>query len=189
MLGGTLAKRTGRKRKSGARGSTGRLKQEPHDSPQVIAMKMPHRRSVKPDARHDQKAESPLGRLNLNGFITNEQFRAGEMFASTVARRLSLMGAPNASPPSIAGFMQPGQPGDVSDEPEHVRNARWIKQYDDAYERASQAGHLAMVALRFVAVQGLELPHGSFPHLLRGLRELERFYGLTSWRKSPGMRN
>lgn len=181
MLGGNaLVKRTGRKRKSGARKPSGDIRLAT-ESPRVIAMRMPHRQSVKPDDRNDPMATSPLGRLHLRGFITLDQYLAGDRYALGTSRMLKLIAAPASSPPSIAGFGEPTKGGsEISDETAE----RWKAQYHRAYEAANKAGHLAMVALRIVAVQGNECPHGSFPHLLRGLKELEVFYGLTSGTKS-----
>lgn len=180
MRGMASITRRGRKRKSGSRKPSGDIRLA-SESPTVIAMRMPHRRGVRPDARHDQKAESPLGRLNLNGFITDEQLMAGERYALGTSRMLKLIAAPVSSPPSIAGFGEPKTGGgEIDDETAE----RWKLQYHRAFEAANGAGHLAMVALRVVAVQGDECPHGSFPHLLRGLRELQKHYGLTNGGKS-----
>ena len=71
MLSGTQREmgRTGRKRKPGARFPSGDIRTEPQDSPEKIALRQPHRRDAPLTAKHDQRAETPFGTLNLIGAI------------------------------------------------------------------------------------------------------------------------
>lgn len=77
--------RRGRRRKAGPR-NHGRL--VPSQDVRGVVLDQPHRKWLQgaADGRLDQKAESPLGRLNLAGHVSDAQLEAGKRMAKVVAR-------------------------------------------------------------------------------------------------------
>src|SRR6478736_7288028 len=95
----------GRKRKTGKRYPGGKIITERDIDTRPIAASMPHRQSVPEPIRHDARAESPFGRLLLNGHITPKQYQAGLMYRDIVNRYRALIDCPSESPPSMAGII------------------------------------------------------------------------------------
>lgn len=172
--------RKGRKRKPGPRHPNGDLKAEKDADTKVIAFRMPHRQSVPESLRHDQRAETHLGRLLLNGFVTEEQCEAARKYRRTVNAFRSSISAPNSSPESIAGFAQPGKGRTAPvDEGQQIR-----KDYDDVFAALNEAGNRALRAVNHVAVHDRPIAEiWERDALIVGLRRLVAYYGLTSQRK------
>src|SRR5260370_15316092 len=63
----------GRKRKKGPREPNGRLLRVKAIDPKAVAKSQPHRRGVPVALAHDPKAECMMGRLCLNGDISETQ--------------------------------------------------------------------------------------------------------------------
>jgi len=189
-------KRGGRKRKSGKREPNGRIQRERGPNPNELAARMPHRASeviyaefrkgtaevsrivksyVPQSELHNEKAESPLGRLRLVGAISEEQYLAGRQFANDVARYRRAIEA-KRQPQSIAGFGQPiaGTAPDLDVE----QALRVINNYMLAFE--SLGSRANQCAVKHVVIQELELEPGLFRYLDIGLDKLISHYGLTT---------
>lgn len=186
----------GRKRKSGNREKNGRLQRDPTVRPEQIAARMPHRasevvyaefhsgtvevkrivRSFVPIAElHNEKAESPFGRLRLVGAISEEQYLAGRQFAREVQQYRRVLDI-KRDRESIAGIGQPGSP--TPKELDDKKAVEILASYMDAYgaigSRASQC------AIKHIVIQELELGADLFRYLTLGLNNLVRHYGLTT---------
>ena len=93
----------GRKRKKGPREPNGRVQRTKTIDPKAVAKRQPHRRGVPAALAHDPKAECMMGRLCLNGFISEMQYEAGVKYRTAVMRYRSAIEAPRASEASLAG--------------------------------------------------------------------------------------
>ncbi len=164
--------RTGRKRKAGMRKRNGRLVVVDRLSPRAIAAAMPHRRNLCEDVQLNQRAESVLGRMNLRGTITENQYLAGEAWAHTVGAYLATIDPPRA----LAGA---GWKPDVSEQECLERRNR----YNAAYEAMWPAGHTAIKAVNRVAINDEACPAWMLSPLRWGLTALVGHYGLTKQRK------
>ncbi len=172
--------RRGRKRKPGKRHPCGDLVDKDID-PKVIAFPMPHRQGVPEKLRHDPKAGTEFGVLNLTGVISDDQFDAGERYASDVARyRSIILSAPKESPPSIAGFSEPRSGSSVVSEEiaERIRAT-----FDDAFEALNAKGNRVLRIVNRAAVHNQRLEREYWPTLRIGLDALHVHYFLTNQRK------
>ena len=95
----------GRKRKKGPREPNGRVQRTKPIDPKTVAKRQPHRRGVPAALAHDPKAECIMGRLCLNGFISETQYEAGVKYRTAVLRYRSAIEAPRASEASMAGVI------------------------------------------------------------------------------------
>lgn len=177
--------RTGRKRKMGPRYNSGDVKPEKGEDPREVAIRQPHRQMAPEDSRHDQRAETPLGILNIIGAIPSREYRAARRFASIVARYRAVLDVPQASPPSISGAFEPQRPipPDIEDAAERKAD------YDAAFEALHLAGRTAANVVSRVAVFGEPCPAGCFPALMRGLERLAFRFELTDGTKSQYLGN
>ena len=71
--------------------------------PKAVAKRQPHRRGVPAALAHDPKAECMMGRLCLNGDISETQYEAGVKYRTAVLRYRSVIEAPRASEASMTG--------------------------------------------------------------------------------------
>lgn len=170
--------RIGRKRKPGARKPSGDIRPEPAESPRAVAMRQPHRQMAPEDSRHDQRAETPLGCLNIIGAVPNREYAAARRFAGIVGRYRSVIDAPGTSR-SIAGLMEPRQ---AQGEPVDYHEAK--AEYDAAFEALETAGNRAACAVSRMAVHGEPCPAYGFQALMRGLHSLVFHFDLTDNPKS-----
>lgn len=178
---GALAQMTrprgGRPRNARSR-TDGRLPDVPPDYRQLIALQ-PHRRGLHEAHRLSEKAESPLGRLNLRGIVSDEQREAGRIYAAITGAYRGSIGAPHGT----AGGGGYGCAGDCV-KPELCECLRRKRAYDDAYEALWDAGQRAAKAVAHVAVRECEPDPSQIPHLLWGLSALVKHFGLTNRGKS-----
>lgn len=173
--------RKGRKRKPGPRHPNGDLKEDKGIDPKVIAFRMPHRQEAPESLRHDPKAETPFGILNLKGVISDDQFDAGDRYAKTVKRYRSLIiGAPNDNPGSIAGFSEPAKGGTELDE---EAAERLKESHSAAFEALHNAGRPALMAVNHAVIKCLPCYAAIITPLRIGLNALISHYGLTNQRK------
>src|SRR5579872_1821155 len=122
----------GRRRKPGRRYPNGELAHNKEDV-RTIALAQPHRRALPSEQRLDQRAEHPLGGLNLVGVISNGQYQAGKTYARIVARYRRMILAPKMSPPSRLGDMEI-RGGEGESRTISPAQARRIKEtYDNAF--------------------------------------------------------
>jgi len=168
--------RGGRPRKSGPRQNGRRLSEVPPDYRQRIAAQ-PHRRNCA-DPMHE-KAESPLGRLNLRGVITDQQLEAGRRYAVITGAYRGSIGAPHGT----AGGGYGGCGGDCID-PGTCECLRRKLAYDLAYGSLWDAGQKACKAVAHVAVRELDPEPFHVEPLLCGLSALVEHFGLTQRAKS-----
>jgi hypothetical protein len=188
--GCSLARRPGRKRKSGKRHPSGRLAEVRPDL-QTRTSRQPHRRKVPDGDRLDQRAESALGRLNLrkdregNPLITNEQRVAGDLYARAVGAYRSVIEAPSGTAGSGRGSscVEYWKAGACREDPDNCSCLRAKARYDRAYEAVLDAGQRAAKTVARVAVQGEEPQREDLVYLVLGLNVLARHFGLTAARK------
>lgn len=174
--------RKGRKRQDAPRHPGGQLRDEPKESPIIIAMAMPHRQGVPEKDRLDQRAECSLGVLAINAVITAAQYRAGRRYARIVARYVASINAPSPSPPSLAGIMEPrsGIGGHLPDDIARQRK----DEYNEAFEYLGSAGQRAQRIVARVAVNDMPCPLDERDNLKRGLSTLDEHFTLTDKAKS-----
>ena len=163
----------GRKRKKGPREPNGRLKREKAVDPNAVARRQPHRRGVPAALAHDPKAECILGRLCLNGEISETQYEAGVKYRTAVMRYRSAIEAPRASAASMTGVIAGPSGGGtpISERRQiEIRNG-----YMRAFEAIEQAGAARDVAHCAVFDRGPYV----LEKLQRGLDALAVHYGLV----------
>jgi hypothetical protein len=96
----------GRKRKQNIkRQPNGQPSRERGIDPKALAQLMPHRRLVPAEVAHDPKAECLLGRLCLNGWITEIQYQAGVKYRTAIARYRTVIEAPRSTEVSMSGVI------------------------------------------------------------------------------------
>ncbi len=129
----------GRKRKQNIkREPNGQAQRERGIDPKAIAQLMPHRRLVPANVAHDPKAESIIGRLCLNGWITEAQYQAGVKYRTAVARYRSVIEAPRSTEASMSGvIIGPWGSGLLMDE---ARQVEIRAQYMRAFEAIESVG-------------------------------------------------
>jgi hypothetical protein len=178
--------RRGRKRKPGHRHPSGELVREARPDDRLRTARQPHRREVAAQDRLSERAESPLGRLNLRGVITDEQYEAGLRYCVIVGAYRSVIEAPGGGGGSGRGFSCVTQwtgsiafcrekPGDCACT---LRKAR----YDDAFCALMDAGQRAAKVVARVAVHREEIAHADVDALRRGLDALAKHFGLRGRR-------
>ncbi len=179
--------RRGRKRKSGRRHPNGKLVQEKPLDQNVVALRMPHRAGVPREFAHDPKAESKLGRYNLNGLITSREYDAGVYYRGVVDRYLALIKAPPPNMRSCTGEpMSRGMPLAIDrDEAERRKFA-----YDEAYEAVEAAGgQRGAKALSRVAIYDQDCPDGMVGPMRYSLVGLMERRGLCTKSEALDMRD
>jgi hypothetical protein len=175
--------RSGRKRKLGARNTSGRLIVE-RVSPKSIAALMPHRRALPERLQLNQRAECVLGRMSLHGEITNLQFLAGQAWASMVGSYVATINAPHALAGTGKGY---DCPPDCLGECEcSRRRERYQRAFEAVMVSAQQRG---MKALNHTVIHDRECPIHWMPHLRWALTALVHHLGLTSEVKIRYLRN
>jgi hypothetical protein len=172
--------RSGRKRKAGKRHPSGELVRDKRPDDRIRASRQPHRRGLKEGDRLSEKAESPLGRLNLRGIISDDQYEGCQHFVALVGQYRSTIGAPR----SIGGSGRGGGcPGDCATNSDACVCLQRRERYMRAYEALAAAGRAAVMAIIRVAVQREELGRGEDEvNLLAGSSALARHFGLTGRR-------
>jgi hypothetical protein len=162
----------GRKRKKGLREPNGRVQRLKAIDPKAVAKSQPHRRGVPAALAHDPKAECMMGRLCLNGFISETQYEAGVKYRTAVMRYRSAIEAPRANEASMTGVLAgpSGGGAPISERKQiEVRNS-----YMRAFEAIEQAGAARDVAHCAV----FDRPPFALDKVQRGLDALAVHYGL-----------
>lgn len=166
----------GRKRKQTRRQPNGQPVRERGIDPRAIAALQPHRRSVPREVMHDPKAESVMGRLRLNGWITEIEYQAGVKYREIVMRYRVVIDAPRASEASMSGVIVGPWGGNYELDENEVERRR--ANYNAAYEwLESTAGNAAARAVAHCAVH--ERRGFIIRHLKSGLEALAEHFGLT----------
>jgi hypothetical protein len=167
---------TGRKRKAGRRHPNGELVRDRLD-PRAVVLAQPHRRRLPAMLRLDQKAEAPLGGLNLVGVITDAQYVAGRRYAEIVARYRIVIQSPRSSPRSRSDMTITGHGEGVTIDAAEARQCK--RAYDRAFAAVLEAGQRAARAVARVAIYEQACPRGGIADLRRGLAALAAHFGLT----------
>lgn len=181
---------SGRKRHSGNREPNGRLQRLPEKDvdTRLVAAEMPHRRDLPGHSQDDSRAESPFGRLLLNGKITPQQYGAGIRYRNIVLRYRAVMSIPPHSPPSMSGILLGKSGGGKGLSLEEVADRR--DAYNAAFEYLDQhGGHRCCVAVKTIAVYEHEHEHIDIRVLQCALNVLIAHFELTNRNKSAYVRN
>lgn len=111
-----------------------------------VVLSQPHRRDFKGDARKSELLGYPLGRLLLEGRVSETQHRAGNEWALLVRSYAGAMGIPLGSPrsgsdhPEIASGMGLGS-GPLPGTEEHEKRIQRVrKRYNACFERLCSLG-------------------------------------------------
>ena len=177
--------RSGRRRKPGPRYRSGELVPEKFDF-RALAALQPHRVWLPQEKRLDQKADSPLGCLNLLGVISDAQYRAGLRYAVVVGKYRAVIETPRATAGSGRGYDCPGS-ALCAREADGCECARRKALYDAAFAAVMEAGQVAARAVARVAVYGEPCPQGALAALKRGLDALARHFGWLGQRRGRGV--
>ncbi len=186
----------GRKRRQNIkRQPNGQPSRERGIDPKAIAQLMPHRRLVPADVAHDPKAESELGRLCLNGWITEAQYQAGVKYRDIVQRYRIVIDCPRSTEASMNGVIV----GPWAGGGELCKCRNWhekcekapggrcaldrMEKYNAAFEHLeANAGNRGARAVAHCVMQDKKIPHVA--HLKCGLTALAEHFGLTFVRKA-----
>ncbi len=172
----------GRKRRQGVkRQPDGSISHERGISPNAIAQLMPHRRLVPQEVAHDPRAECIMGRLRINGWLTEAQYDAGVKYRESVGRYRSIIEAPRGEISMAGVIVGPWAGGGMMTE-ERVIEIR--NEYMRAFEALAQTGCERHVA---------HLIHDRNQFILArakcGLDGLAIYYHLTKLSKSANAFN
>lgn len=209
MIPGTVEVmgRQGRSRKAGRRHPSGQLVREKKPDDRVRTSRQPHRRGLPAEERLSEKAESPIGRMLLRGQLQRStdplhqasekaelRYEASLRYAVIVGHYRATIEAPRVDAGGGRGFICGAVEGEFCD-PEICICLRRKQRYDDAFAALSYTGgnaftgHRAARAVARVAVQREEPQPQDIVHLLDGLDELVRHFGLTAARPRKHSRN
>lgn len=175
----------GRKRVSGVeREPNGRIQRERPTDVALIAELQPHRMCLPVELRMDARAENRLGRLNLLGTLSDDQYEAGRRFAQIVNLYKAII-APPAKPRSLDIGSVRGR-SVIDDEECEARKISYNWAFEALAKTAMADGstspgiaHLAQRAVSAVAVHDEECPT-SIDYLRAGLDALARHFGIKS---------
>lgn len=206
-----MGKKAGRPRKAGARHPSGQLVQKSKTEKQiddrVRTSRQPHRRGLRADDRLDERAESPLGRLLLKGYLGAEFFGrehriteqahlrndAGTMYAQVVGAYRSTIEAPRAVSGSGHGDSciaeRYGQADACKWDPDSCACLKRRDRYMAAYEALAQAGRGVLIAVNRVAIHREAIGAEEMVNLVVGLDVLVRHFGLTPRRGGAHYQN
>jgi hypothetical protein len=208
-----MGRRAGRKRKSGQREPNGRLKPEKRPDDRVKTSRQPHRRALPDDMRLDERAESPLGRMNLRGEIDADCYDAGARYAFVVGQYASTIEAPRSTAGSGRGSACAVESEAEAELPTE-RRFLFARANDDAVARGScwknpeTAPACAARIATWRPMRRSRRPAGGADggqsrrgasrrarsaqetvYLVAGLSALARHFGLTTGRPRPYRRN
>lgn len=137
------------------------------------------RRQIPADKVHDERASSPLGRFNLVGAISDDQYNAGMHYRRDVLqyRRILDIRPYNQS---IAGFGQPcpPMPADLDDDRIGEIRDRYARAFEAVGGDATPAIHRA---LKHVIIFEEELEPSAFKFLDAGLNKLILHYSQSRY--------
>lgn len=168
--------RKGRKRKSGRRTESGQLARVSVDY-RVMAESWPHRRDVPAAQRSSERAESVLGRLNLNTRINGPEYEAGRRFAVIVGAYRAVIGTPRGMSGSGKGYAC--NPSACLMDSAHCLCELRTARFRDATRALQLAGQNAYNFTYRTAVTDLECQTDALVHLRAGLSVLAKHFGLV----------
>lgn len=170
--------RRGRKRKWRGQHLAGAPVMERAPDDRVRAGRQPHRRGLPEGDRLDERGESPLGQLALQGAIEEPQYEAGQRYAVIVGEYRTVIEAPRQMAGSGRGFECWADSVCNSDPDQCICRIRRTR-YNSAYEALAQAGRCAAIMVARVCVHREEMCVGDMWALRRGLSSLAQHFGLT----------
>ena len=168
-----MLNRKGRKRKSGRREPSGRVRRAPVDYRAMAALN-PDRRGLPEALRTHERAGSSLGRLNLKKRISDHEYEAGQRYSVIVGAYRAMIGVPSHLVGAGRGYDCGGAmtcPPDTC-----ICRARQDR-YDDAY--CAIRTHAAHLAVNAVAIHDHDISPDQLVHLREGLSALARHFGLV----------
>ena len=164
-----LSNRTGRKRKVGKRESNGRIERQPRVSSEQDTMRtaIEYRQSVfglsEQDSK-DQKAATLLGRLCLQGAVSEAQWQAGEDWLRLVNARYAATNAPR-------GFKSAGSSAlAIDEEAEAARYWSLKARFDKANAAVEDHAPVLDRVARFEALSAIVVREVDAPHMHGALR-------------------
>jgi hypothetical protein len=193
--------RKGRKRKAGRREGAGRLQRAPVDLRALVALQ-PGRRDLPEAYRTHERAESYLGRLNLEyrihesrkanaghstkvlkPGITDEQYEAGRRYSVLVGAYRAMVGAPRGTAGSGHGGHEC-----VTGACETCRRTtdRYMRAHEAIGQRCQGVPRIARqthAAVNWVVIDDRICNADQLMWLKRGLDALAEHFGLTNHRK------
>lgn len=206
-----MGKRAGRPRKAGQRHPSGQLVQkskvEKQIDDRVRTSRQPHRRMLRAEDRLDERAESPLGRLLIKGYLGSElvgketriseqahlRNDAGTMYAQVVGAFRSTIEAPRSTSGSGRGSgcisERYGQGDACRWDPDSCACLKRRDRYMAAFEALAQAGRSVLMAVNRVAVAREAIAPEEMVNLVAGLDVLVRHFGLTPRRGGAHYQN
>lgn len=177
---GMPVNRKGRKRKSGRREPSGRIRARPIDYRAVVAAQ-PHRNWLPEAVRGHEKAENVLGCLNLLRRISDEMYEAGRRFGVIVGAFRQVIGAPRGVVGAGRGFTC--NPTLCLDDPACFCATKTAR-YRDAAQILTLAGQKPYNITYQVVVQDMMPSAEQLADLRCGLYALAQGFGLTRRGKS-----
>lgn len=170
----------GRKRRQNIkRQPNGQPSRERGIDPKALAQLMPHRRLVPVNVAHDERAECMMGRLCLNGWITEIQYQAGIKYRTATARYRSVLEAPKSTETSMAGVIVGPWGGSSIDDRDHADiREKYMKAFEALVEAVGNHG------ARDVAHCMHDKHPFEIPRVKCGLSALAIHYGLTKPKKA-----
>jgi hypothetical protein len=175
--------RVGRKRKLGEREQNGRILREKPEAAELIAKLQPHRLCLPEHLRLDPKAENHMGRLNLIGALSDDQYEAGRRFLQVVSNYRVVIGSPSGA--SFSAGMVMGR-GELCEDECVARKVAYEWAFEALAKTEMPPGktspgisNLAQRAVSAVAVHDTECPT-SIDYLRAGLDALARHFGVKS---------
>jgi hypothetical protein len=176
----------GGRAKIGRRYPSGRLVPDKGPDDKLRVSRQPHRRDLPPDARPSEKAESPLGRLNLMGIITDEQHDAGVRYAALIGAYRAVIDAPRGTGTRGTGRLGRGfRCGAETCDPEDCECLRREERYESAHAALLKAGRNAVRAVERVALHGEAIATGDLVAIYIGLSALCGHFGLNRREQGP----
>lgn len=144
----------------------------------TASLNQPHRSGLPEDLRSSEKAATPLGRLYLMGFLSEEQHEAGERFQVIVGEYLSSIASPTMH--GAAGRGYDCFPEECSVNRRYCECKMRKERFMEACQNLLAIDHKAGVAVSHVAVHSENCPLGFFRWLKLGLDALVDHFKLNA---------
>ncbi len=177
--------RTGRKRKTGARYPSGRLREGPPDY-LVLAAQQPHRRDLPKDRRLDPDV-TELGKLKSRNIITQPEYLAGLEFARITALYYATINPPRGLVGAGGGFQCIPEDCRLEDAPRCICADRRAA-YMGVHDVVARLGHRVIVAVKRLVIEDRPLESERLLAIY-GLMALARHLRLTERGKAANYRN
>lgn len=176
-----MSRRKGRLRKVGvARHPSGqivRIDRAPDDRKRTS--RQPHRRVLPEGERMSEKAESPLGRLHLQGIVTAAQYDAGELYYRIVVAYRSVIDGPRLVVGGAGGGGRSLRCGGECDPNlETCACMKYRAKYDAAYCALAKVGRRPQLVVNRMAAHREEISQHDVAYLKIGLDALALHFAL-----------